>query len=155
MADQYAREAARVSALQLAYHAGFDVAQESCVEILADLLLRYLNEVGAGSHHFAELAGRSETNAVDVVRRGVMRACSNMQRLSKLGVSPPLPPPPPAHWRVTPLHSVLQALALNGMGTSIEQLRDFKQHSKVGAAPHLATAAACCLPALAPDLESL
>ena len=71
MADHYAREAARVSALQLAYHAGFDVAQESCVEILADLLLRYVNEVGAGSHHYAELAGRSETNAVDVVRGGV------------------------------------------------------------------------------------
>jgi histone H3/H4 len=79
MADQYAREAARVSALQLAYHAGFDVAQESCVEILADLLLRYVNEVGAGSHHYAELAGRSETNAVDVVRRGVMGACRGIQ----------------------------------------------------------------------------
>jgi len=67
MADQYAREAARVVALQLADSAGFDVVQQSCVEILSDLLLRFINEAGAGSHHYAELAGRSETNPVDVV----------------------------------------------------------------------------------------
>lgn len=35
---------------------------------LADLLLRYIGEAGAGSHHYAELAGRSDTNPVDVVR---------------------------------------------------------------------------------------
>lgn len=70
MADGYAREAARVAALQLADSAGFDAVQQSCVEILADLLLRYVHEVGAASHHYAELAGRSETNPVDVVSRG-------------------------------------------------------------------------------------
>ena len=67
-ARDYARQAARAAALHLADSAGFDLAQQSCVEILADLLLRYVQEVGAGSHAYAELAGRSETNPVDVVR---------------------------------------------------------------------------------------
>lgn len=30
--------------------------------------MRCMPQVGAASHHYAELAGRSETNAVDVVR---------------------------------------------------------------------------------------
>lgn len=67
-AKDYAREAALIAALQLADSAGFDLAQQSCVDIIADLLLRYVHEVGAGSHHYAELAGRSDTNPVDVVR---------------------------------------------------------------------------------------
>ncbi|KAI7842811.1 hypothetical protein COHA_003557 [Chlorella ohadii] len=87
MADHYAREAARIAGLALADSAGFDAVQTSCGEILADLLLRYVHEVGAASHHYAELAGRSETNAVDV------------------------------------------AMALNDMGTSIGQLRDFMHNS--------------------------
>ncbi|KAL4452607.1 hypothetical protein ABPG75_008269 [Micractinium tetrahymenae] len=66
MAEQYSWQTARLVALQLAESAGFDVVQQSCVEILADLLLRFINEAGAGSHHYAELAGRSETNPVDV-----------------------------------------------------------------------------------------
>lgn len=66
MAAQYAQAAARISALALIDATGFDVCQQSCVDILADLLLRYVQEVGAGSHHYAELAGRSETNPIDV-----------------------------------------------------------------------------------------
>lgn len=67
MADRYATEAARIATLSLIDAAGFDVVQQSCVDMLADLLLRYLHEAGAGSHHYAELAGRSETNPIDVV----------------------------------------------------------------------------------------
>ena len=75
MAEHYARAAARVTALQLADAAGFDVAQGSCAEVLADLLLRYIGELGAASHHYAELAGRTETNPVDVVRAAGGRPC--------------------------------------------------------------------------------
>ena len=49
------------------------------------------------------------------------------------GCRPPPPPPLPLLPPDYCLYLFLQALALNGMGTSIEQLRDFKQHSKVGA----------------------
>jgi transcription initiation factor TFIID subunit 8 len=73
MADNYAYEAAKTSARALAGSAGFDVVQHSCLDILANLILRYIKEVGAASHHYAELAGRSETNPVDVVRRGPPR----------------------------------------------------------------------------------
>lgn len=68
MSDDYARAAARVAAAQLAEAAGFEAAQRSSLDVLADLLLRYTQELGAGSHAYAELAGRGESNELDVVR---------------------------------------------------------------------------------------
>ncbi|KAG1679127.1 hypothetical protein FOA52_000482 [Chlamydomonas sp. UWO 241] len=67
MAEEYARSIARVAAGQLAEVAGYEAVQESSVEILADLLLRYLGEVACGAASYAEMAGRSEANVSDVV----------------------------------------------------------------------------------------
>lgn len=72
MADDYAYQAAKTSARALAGAAGFDVVQHSCLDILAGLIVRYMRELGTGSHHYAELAGRSETNPVDVVRASLL-----------------------------------------------------------------------------------
>lgn len=66
MADQYARDAAKITVSQLAEASGFEVVQQSSLDILADLLLRYLNEVGAASHSNAELCGRTDTNVLDI-----------------------------------------------------------------------------------------
>lgn len=66
MSDDYARAAARVAAAQLAEAAGFDCAKRSSLEVLSDLLLRYIQELGSSSHAYAELAGRAESNALDV-----------------------------------------------------------------------------------------
>lgn len=74
MAEQYARQVARLAVQGLVDCAGFDLVQQSCVEILADVLLRFINQAGAGSHHYAELAGRNETNAVDVVSESGSRS---------------------------------------------------------------------------------
>lgn len=101
-----------------------------------------LLQVGAASHHYAELAGRSETNAVDVVRAagaGGLGWCGGQDCRQKL------------YWVVcfrgltscfgkhcsgaqrSALHSLcaMQAMALNDMGTSIGQLRDFIRSSSV------------------------
>lgn len=79
MAEQYAREVARLAVLGIVDAAGFDVAHQSCVEILSDVLLSFITQAGAASHHYAELAGRNETNAVDVVRGGDSRSHRSCQ----------------------------------------------------------------------------
>lgn len=65
-ADGYSRQLAHVVAAQLAEVSGFEAVQESALDVLAELLLRYVSEVGTASHEYAELANRSEVNVADV-----------------------------------------------------------------------------------------
>jgi transcription initiation factor TFIID subunit 8 len=67
MAEDFSRHISRVVASQIAESTGFDACQDSAVEILGDLLLRYLATVCSGSHSYAELAGRSQSNLSDVL----------------------------------------------------------------------------------------
>ena len=47
--------------------AGFEGAQESALDLLGELALRYVGEVGAAAHGYAELAGRSSVTFSDAV----------------------------------------------------------------------------------------
>ena len=67
MSDNLARAAAIVAVGQLCCAAGFDAAQKSSAEVLGELLLRYIGEIGAAAHAYAESAGRTEATPVDVV----------------------------------------------------------------------------------------
>eukprot|EP00193_Tetraselmis_chui_P006863 CAMPEP_0177759570 /NCGR_PEP_ID=MMETSP0491_2-20121128/4803_1 /TAXON_ID=63592 /ORGANISM="Tetraselmis chuii, Strain PLY429" /LENGTH=188 /DNA_ID=CAMNT_0019275409 /DNA_START=1316 /DNA_END=1882 /DNA_ORIENTATION=- len=67
MAEEFSRAVARVAAAQIAEASGFEAVQESAVDMLAELMVRYLSELGAASHSYAELAGRTDTNAGDVL----------------------------------------------------------------------------------------
>jgi len=67
MAEDFARHIARVVASQVAESTGFDACQDSAIEILGDLLLRYLGTVCSSSHSYAELAGRTQSNLSDVL----------------------------------------------------------------------------------------
>ena len=107
-------------------------------------------QVGAASHHYAELAGRSETNAVDVVRAAggwglvgwsgtcarleAMLLCCQLVRTSAACAAMNQKRTLPA----AACPDAKQAMALNDMGTSIGQLRDFMHNSSVStaAAPH-------------------
>lgn len=66
-AEDFSRHIARVVASQVAEATGFDACQDSAIEILGDLLPRYLTTVSAGCHSYAELAGRSQSNLSDVL----------------------------------------------------------------------------------------
>lgn len=66
MCDEYARSISQRVVAQLAEAAGFESAQESSIEILGDLLIRYMSELASGSHAYAEMASRSDVNAHDV-----------------------------------------------------------------------------------------
>lgn len=67
MSDDYARRIAKVVVGQLAEQSGYESVHESAIDVLSELLLRYLDEVAAGSHQYAELATRSEVNAYDAI----------------------------------------------------------------------------------------
>jgi hypothetical protein len=64
---KYAFECAKLVAAQLADAAGYEAVQQSSLDILSDILLRYMDQVSAASHANAELCGRSESNALDVL----------------------------------------------------------------------------------------
>lgn len=66
--SELARAAAIAAVSQLAGAAGFDAVQQSSAEILGELLLRYIGEVGVAAHGYAESTGRTDVTPVDVVR---------------------------------------------------------------------------------------
>ena len=64
----YSRAVAKVATAQIAEAAGFEGFQASANDTLAELMLRYVVELGSAAHSYAELAGRSGFNVVDLVR---------------------------------------------------------------------------------------
>ncbi len=46
---------------------GFDTMHESALDILSDLLLRYIGEIGATAHNYAELSNRTNPSSDDLV----------------------------------------------------------------------------------------
>jgi transcription initiation factor TFIID subunit 8 len=66
MAEDYSRCVARVVVAQMAELTGFEAAQESAVEVLAELLIKYLQEVCTAAHSYAEMAHRTDFNICDL-----------------------------------------------------------------------------------------
>ena len=67
--DKYARSIAKLVVGQLMAADGLDSAQRSTIDILSDLLVRYIVEIGSQSHMYAELSHRTECSPTDMVRR--------------------------------------------------------------------------------------
>jgi transcription initiation factor TFIID subunit 8 len=66
MAEEYTRRIARVAAAQMAELTGFEAAQESSIEVLAELLTKYVQEVCTAAHAHAETAHRTDFNICDL-----------------------------------------------------------------------------------------
>lgn len=66
-AHEYSRALAKVVVAQIAELQGAEACQESAVDILADLLVRLLQQLCNGAHDYAETAGRTEFNIADVL----------------------------------------------------------------------------------------
>ena len=66
--DQYPRKLAQVVVAELLKAKGIEAVQLSSLEVLEDLLLRYLAELGRQAHKNAEIARRTVCNPLDVVR---------------------------------------------------------------------------------------
>eukprot|EP00898_Chlorokybus_atmophyticus_P004069 jgi/Chlat1/4663/Chrsp3S05613 len=85
--ENFARAIAKIVVSQTAQALGFEAIQRSASETLADILLKYLSEVGHSAHAYAEHAGRTESNLFDIL------------------------------------------LALEGLGTTVEDLMLYVQHA--------------------------
>lgn len=75
MSDQYPRKVAQLVVAELLKSKGFEGVQLSSLEVLEDILLRYLKELGRQAHKNAEIARRTVCNPADVAlalaRQGV------------------------------------------------------------------------------------
>lgn len=67
MSDQYPRKVAQLVAAELLKAKGFEGVQLSSLEVLEDILLRYLKELGRQAHKNAEIARRTVCNPADVM----------------------------------------------------------------------------------------
>ena len=47
--------------------AGFETMQQSALDVLSDLMLRYVGEIGATAHGYAELSNHTTPSADDLV----------------------------------------------------------------------------------------
>lgn len=65
--DEFARAVANTAVSQVCEGLGFHAIQRTAVETLADIALRYLSDLGKAAHFYANLAGRTQCNAFDVI----------------------------------------------------------------------------------------
>lgn len=67
MADDYARSVSKQVVAQLAEREGFQLAHGNALEALADVLNRFIREIGTYAKDYAELQGRTDVNVLDLV----------------------------------------------------------------------------------------
>jgi len=93
--DAYARAVARLAAASLAQSHGFELIQESALDTLADVLLRFLDEVGAGAAARAQHAGRGRVCLADAAPALLALGAdpSSLARFASLAEESPFPAP--------------------------------------------------------------
>ncbi|KAL1322833.1 hypothetical protein HN51_067842 [Arachis hypogaea] len=67
-ADDFAQAIAKIAVAQLLESQGFHSFQQSALEALSDVAVRYASSIGRSAHYYANLAGRTESNAFDVIQ---------------------------------------------------------------------------------------
>eukprot|EP01094_Clydonella_sp_ATCC50884_P018865 TRINITY_DN3571_c0_g1_i2.p1 TRINITY_DN3571_c0_g1~~TRINITY_DN3571_c0_g1_i2.p1 ORF type:complete len:339 (-),score=74.16 TRINITY_DN3571_c0_g1_i2:303-1202(-) len=66
MAEPFAHAVSRQVVAALCKEIGFSSAEERALELLTDVMEKYIEEIGHASHRYAEIATRTESNFVDV-----------------------------------------------------------------------------------------
>eukprot|EP01018_Ginkgo_biloba_P035930 Gb_05191 [translate_table: standard] len=66
--DAFGRAVAKIAVGQICETAGFQCFQQSALEALADIAVRYLGDLGRAAHYYANLAGRTDCNVFDVIQ---------------------------------------------------------------------------------------
>lgn len=67
MSEDFTRALARVAVGQLAENAGYESVQESAVDVLSELMIKYITELSTTAHGYAELANRTSINIHDLL----------------------------------------------------------------------------------------
>jgi hypothetical protein len=68
MAEEYAREIARKAVGQVLDVVGFDFAHGNALDAMADVMTKFVKEVGMYTKESMELQGRTDASILDVVR---------------------------------------------------------------------------------------
>ncbi|ETM03651.1 hypothetical protein, variant 2 [Phytophthora nicotianae] len=66
--DLFARNLSVMSVAHIARGVGFDAVQKSAADALTEILAKYIQRIGASAKEIAELAGRAQPKATDVVQ---------------------------------------------------------------------------------------
>ncbi|KAF7803093.1 transcription initiation factor TFIID subunit 8-like [Senna tora] len=66
--DDFAQAIAKVAVAQVCESEGFHSIQQSAIETLSDITVRYIQSIGKTAHCHANLAGRAECNVFDVIQ---------------------------------------------------------------------------------------
>lgn len=65
--EEFAGDACKTVAAQICEAVGFEAVTASSLDMLSEVLMKFLDEVGFHSHALAELSGRTHDNALDVL----------------------------------------------------------------------------------------
>ncbi|PON73639.1 TFIID transcription factor [Trema orientale] len=66
--DDFAQAIAKVAVAQICESEGFQAFQNSALETLSDIAVRYIGSIGKNAHSYANLAGRTECNVFDIIQ---------------------------------------------------------------------------------------
>ncbi|XP_027352106.1 transcription initiation factor TFIID subunit 8-like [Abrus precatorius] len=66
--DDFAQAIAKIAVAQVCEREGFQAFQQSALETLSDVVARYILNIGKSANYHANLAGRTECNAFDVIQ---------------------------------------------------------------------------------------
>ncbi|CAH0479872.1 unnamed protein product [Peronospora belbahrii] len=66
--DVFARNLSAMSVAHVARGVGFDTIQKSAVDALTEIMAKYIHRIGGAAKDIAELAGRSQPKATDVIQ---------------------------------------------------------------------------------------
>ncbi|XP_042499586.1 transcription initiation factor TFIID subunit 8-like [Macadamia integrifolia] len=66
--DDFGQAIARIAGAQICKRAGFQGFQQSALEALSDIVIRYLRDLGKTAQFYANLAGRMQCNVFDIVQ---------------------------------------------------------------------------------------
>ncbi|KAF6165034.1 hypothetical protein GIB67_000618 [Kingdonia uniflora] len=73
---EFSRAIAKIAVAQICESSGFQSCQQSAIETLTDIAIRYLCDLGKTAHFYANTAGRTDCNVFDIVQ-GLEDLCSS------------------------------------------------------------------------------
>ncbi|KAK9072804.1 hypothetical protein SSX86_009239 [Deinandra increscens subsp. villosa] len=66
--DEFGRCIAKVAVAQICERVGFDSCNDSALESLADIAIRFVRDLGKTAKFYANVANRTESNVFDVIQ---------------------------------------------------------------------------------------
>ena len=66
--DDFGRVVSKIAVAQICESVGFETFNESALEALTEITIRYLRDLGKAASFYARLAGRTECNVFDVIQ---------------------------------------------------------------------------------------